>query len=215
MPRVTGPRPNNHQLGKRKMTIHNKLWVLVLLCFLPASALAASSMADVSDEGAYVALNVGRATMMQGCKAPVGVVGASCVDSKAYGYFATFGYQYTSMWGLEVNYGKIGNVSSTGYYLRTAGLSLSAVASLHMTDAFAVFAKAGATYADFRQDPPATAIMPTSSGYSPSGGIGVELDVSPKLALRAQADYFGGYTIYTGSPKVHILVNSVGMVVKY
>lgn len=187
------------------MTIRNIALLLAFLSCLPAAAMA-------QDEGAYVALNLGRGEMLHACSSPG--IGAPCTDNKAYAYFATYGYQYTPMWGLEANYGKMGYTNSGGYSLLALGLTLEAVATLRMGDTFSVFARGGIAYADFRQNgfPPVPA---TLSGTSPAGGIGLQIDFNPKLAMRAQADYFGGYTVFPGASKIQLLTGSVGMMVKY
>ncbi len=185
------------------MTIRKIAALLAVLCCVPALALADD------DEGAYVALNVGRGNFLHGCSSP-GVV-ANCTDNRGYAYFATYGYQYTSMWGLEANYGKMGNFSN----VRALGLAVEGVATLRMGDVFAVFVKAGLGYMDFHEDIPNTVVKFNQSGYSPAGGAGLQFDFTPKLAMRVQADYFGGYTPYDGSPKVNAMVTSAGLMVKY
>jgi len=190
------------------MTIRFIALLLAFLCCLPVSALADD------EEGAYIVFNVGKSSVLHGCSNPG--VGANCAASKGYAYFATYGYQYTPMWGLEASFGKSGSVVADGYSLRALSLTVEAVATLRMSDVFAVFGKAGLAYTDFNTGTSIISPVPlTSSGYSPAGGIGLQFDFTPKLALRVQADYFGGYTLYSGSPKANLLVNSIGLMTKY
>lgn len=190
------------------MAIRYKAWALALFC----CSLAASAMAD-DDEGAYVALNVGRGSLFSACKSPV--AGPSCVDNRGFAYFATYGYQYTPMWGLEASYGKLGSATSTGWDLRAFGLSVAAVATLHMGDFVSVFARAGLVRTEFKIDITPATIAPLSAANSPIAGVGLQFDFTPKLALRVQADYFGAYTIYSGAPRVRILANSFALMSKY
>lgn len=191
------------------MTIRFVALLLALLCCLPASAPAADD-----EEGAYLVLNVGKASVLHGCSNPG--VGANCAANKGFAYFATYGYQYTPMWGLEANFGKSGSVVADGYSLRALSLTVEAVVTLRMSDTFAVFGKAGMAYTDFNTGTSIISPVPLkTSGYSPAGGIGLQFDFTPKLALRAQADYFGAYTLYSGSPKATLLVSSIGLMTKY
>ncbi len=185
------------------MTVRKIALILAFLCILPASAMA-------DDEGVYIALNVGKGSLLHGCGGQAGVV-SPCSDNKAHSYFATYGYQYTPMWGLEANYGKVGNAGA----LLALALTFEGVATLHMGDFLSVFVKAGVAYADFRQTISPPVLNAISSGYSPAGGAGLQFDFTPKLAMRVQADYFGSYSIVTGAPKVHMLTATAGLMAKY
>ena len=90
------------------MAIHYKArtLALTLICCL----LASPAIAD--DEGGYVALDVGNS----------GIGGHT--------YYATYCYQYTPMWAMEVSYGKEGYVSSSGFAGNARRLSGTGVATL-------------------------------------------------------------------------------------
>jgi opacity protein-like surface antigen len=200
--------PKNHGKGWNKMTIQHKTWALALITCM----LAAPALADDSDT-AYVAFNLGRGTLLHGCSSPA--VGGSCWDNKGDAYFFTYGYQYTPMWGLEANFGKTGNVSSTGGGLQAVSLTVEAVATLPMSENFSVFVKGGIGYTNFTPNAIGPAFKFTPSATSPAGGAGLQYYFTPKLALLLQADYFGGYSPIGGAPRVNILVNSIGLKVRY
>jgi len=177
------------------MAIRTKALALALLCCFSASAIA-----DDDDEGAYVAINGGKAS-----------AGAS-----GHSYFATIGYQYTSNWALEASYGKLGYVGTPGYGGNALGVSATAVATLHVGNDFAVFVKGGVVNTDFGQGATGSAGTPILTNATRlAAGAGLQYDFAPKISVRAQSDYFGSYTLYSGAPTRRILATTLGLVFKY
>ncbi len=196
------------------MKIHYKILSALLSAFL----FAAPAFADRDgDDGAYVALNVGPAVVFKDCNPP-GVATSCSTDRKVHAYFAAFGYQYSPFWALEASYGKIGYISSGGYGIMPLGLSVSGVLNLNVIEEFGLYVKVGATYVNFHQDnpPPATVTAPfLTNGTSLSGGVGLRYALTPKLDLLIQGDYFGSYTVYTGTTKVRMFAGTIGFRAKY
>lgn len=190
-----------------------KIQFKILAATLLSGLLATPAFAQEYDGGRpYVALNVGRGIINKGCAA--GLV--NCTDNKAYAYFATYGFQFTPNWALEASYGKAGSVSSTNLGIMALTLGVSGVATVHMSDTLAVFAKAGLTCGDFRVSgtvPAAYTVNP--SGYSPSGGVGIQFDFTPHLSLRVQGDYLGAYGVLAGAPRVKMVAGTAGLMWAY
>ncbi len=192
------------------MKIHFKILAMALLSGLLATSALAYD--DDRDEGApYIALNVGKGAIYPGCNNGF----ANCMDYNQNVYFATFGYQYTPMWALEGNWGKTGFISGTPSIFMM-GFSGSAVGTLHLGDTLAAFAKVGVTYGDFRTNGPIpAAYVFNPAGYSPSGGIGLQLDFTPHLSMRVQGDFWGRYTVLTNAKKMNIVTATAGLMWRY
>ncbi len=192
------------------MKIHFKVLAMALLAVLFSSP--AFALDDDREEDApYVALNVGKGIIYPGCNTGF----SNCMAYNQNVYFATYGYQYTRMWALEASWGKVGYVSATPS-IYVMGFSASAVGTVHLGDTLAVFAKAGVTYGDFRTSGPIPAIYVFNpAGYSPSGGIGLELDFTPHLAMRVQGDFWGRYTVLTNASKMNIVTATAGLMWRY
>ena len=193
-----------------------KIQFKILAVALVAGLIAAPAFADDYDEdeggGAYVALSIGHGIINHGCAAGL----ANCYDNRATAYFATFGYQFTPMWALEANYGRAGYISSATSDILLLTLSVSGVATVHMTDSLAAFAKAGVTYGDFRaSSPTAVPYNINPSGYSPSGGVGLRFNFTPHLSLRLEGDYLGSYSALAGAPQMHIVAGTAGLMWQY
>lgn len=190
-----------------------KIQFKILAIALLSGLLATPALAQEYDGGRpYVALNVGKGIINKGCAAGL----ANCTDNKAYAYFATYGFQFTPNWALEANYGKAGYISSQYVGIMALTLSVSGVATVHMSDALAAFAKLGLTYGDFRANAPVPAPYSLNpSGYSPSGGVGLQFDFTPHLSLRVQGDYLGSYGVLAGAPRVQMVAGTAGLMWTY
>lgn len=150
------------------MKIHCKILALALTFCL----LASTAMAD-DDGSVYVTISAGKSYSANACQSDsltwVAIYGGNggC-SAKSVAYRVGFGYQYTSMWGLEVNYGQFGYASAEGYanlpdaalppgagassytwQLKATGLALQAVATVHLGDEFSVFGKFGVASVNF------------------------------------------------------------------
>lgn len=227
------------------MKIHCKILALALTCCL----LTSTAMAE--DEGsAYVTISAGQSYASNACQsgwiaAVAAAGGTGSCSSKSVAYRAGFGYQYTPMWGLEVNYGQFGYASSDGnvvvpglagtssyaWQLRAIGLALQATATLHMGDALSVFGKFGIARVEFDErmyvwniNIPAPYVnvyynpVVNAARNTPALGAGVQLDVTPHSAIRAMVETFGShdiYNIYGQSTKVSLRTVSVGYMYKY
>ncbi len=194
------------------MKTYYKSWILAL----SASLFAAPAFA-VDEEGPYVSLNVGQAVVFKDCNPP-GIATSCSTDRNVHAYFAAFGYQYSPFWALEASYGKIGYISSAGYGVMPLGLSVSGVFNLNVIDEFGIFVKVGATYVSFHQDAVTNTAADNlfrSNGTGLSGGVGIRYAINPKLDFVVQGDYFGSYTVYTGTSRVRMFAGTIGFKAKY
>jgi hypothetical protein len=193
-----------------------KIQFKILAVALLSGVLAAPAFADDydgsdNDGGAYVALNVGKGAIYPGCNTGF----SNCKSYNQNVYFATYGYQYTPRWALELNYGKGGYISAAPSILALT-LTGSAVGTVNLGDTLSVFAKVGLTYGDFRANGtiPAGYIF-NPSGVSPSGGIGLQFNFTPHLSARVQGDFFGRYTVLTNAAKMNIVAATAGLMWRY
>lgn len=148
-------------------TVRRGAWAMGLICCLLGSA----AMAD-DEEGVYIGISAGPSVLHNACQSPwipylASVGGTSACSERSFAYRATFGYQYTPMWGLEVSYGTLGYASSTGtanlptpfaagtvptnysWQVKGNALAIQAVATLHMGDTLSVFGKFGVARVEY------------------------------------------------------------------
>ena len=206
------------------MTIRYKFWALALTF----SMLAAPAMAD-DTEGAYVFITAGISKMQNGCDSGWVTGGAAPCSSTHPVARVGVGYQYTPMWGLEVNYGQFGSANSDGFaifpaqsttvvqsyewQIKATGLAVQAVATVHMSDALSVFGKFGVASVNFDESihtwsniltPPNIAYtewypVVQTTKTAPALGAGVKYDVTPHGSVFVIGEYFGSHDIYSST----------------
>lgn len=218
------------------MTIRYKHWTLALL----GSLLTVPALADNS-EGAYVYVSAGQGYARNACVSTMLPPGQTCAE-KSVLFRAGYGYQFSSMWGLEASYGQFGYASSDGFatfpapvgagnyswQLRANGLAVQGVATLHMGDVLSVFGKFGLArveYDEFLGVAP-TATSPSGVTYptvhsnrnAPALGAGVQLDVTPHGSLRFMVESFGShpiYNVYGSTTRVRLITASMALMYRY
>ncbi len=218
------------------MTIRHKTWALALI----ACIFAAPALAD-DREGPYVFITGGMGVEYNACKSPQIPAGASCSDISPL-FRVGFGYQYSPMWALEGSYGQVGSANSSSYAvdpvlglgqvrwnLSALALAVQAVATLHMTDNMAAFAKFGVaniTYdesANFTTFPGGVRYntVPTASTNRTNiaVGAGLRFDVSTNGSILLLGEYYGQNDIYGGvygvNSKIRLVMGSVGLMWRY
>lgn len=224
-----------------KMTIRQKTWALALA----ACMFAAPALAD-DREGAYVYITGGMGLAQNACSSALIPAGTTCTQRSGV-FRAGFGYQYSPMWALEASYGQYGYASSAGYIanvnfpaptgpspasfswqLKATGAVVQAVASVHMTNDFIVFGKAGVAQVVYDEYMHLTAqsngsswyLSPTASTtrFNPALGVGIRMDVTPNGSLLLLAESFGQnniYNVYGQAQKVRLLTASAGLMWRY
>lgn len=194
------------------MNIQFKILTVALLTGLLAAPAFADDLSDDAEgSGPYVALNVGKGAMYPACVSGF----ANCQSYNQNIYFATYGFQYTPRWALELNYGKGGHIAAdNGMGILALVLSGSAVGTLHLGDTLAAFAKVGVSYGDFRGYAPAIYKL-NNGGVSPSGAIGLEFNFTPHLSARVEGDFFGSYNVLIGAKKMNIMGATAGLMWRY
>lgn len=231
------------------MTIRYKSWALALVSLLFAfPALAAQY--ENEGEGPYLFVTAGAAKSNNACKSgwittilPAAGSTAPCTETRAI-YRVGLGYQYTPVWGLEINYGTFGRATSTGYanlgnptpdsyswQLKASGLAIQGVATVHLLDNVAVFGKFGLARVEFdefmyswNQNLPPTATnyywtpVVRSNPVAPALGAGIRYDVGLHGSILLQAETWGShqiYGIYGVTSKVTLVAASVGLMYRY
>jgi OOP family OmpA-OmpF porin len=149
---------------------------------LLAAALGVSALsAQAADKGFYAGAGVGE----------------SIVDEQAYDdsdtAFSLFGgYQFNRYFALEAGYADFGKIEpdTTGPSLEADTFYLTAVGSVPITDKFSAYAKAG--FHRWNVDDAIPGLTGTSddSGTDPTYGVGVQYQVSDKIALRGEYSRF-------------------------
>jgi hypothetical protein len=208
------------------MTIRFKAMALVLLGMLGAMP----AFAD-DEEGPYVYVQAGGAIARNACQSgwittalPAYGSNPGCSE-RSQVYRAGFGYQFTSMWGLEVNYGTFGNAKATGsallpvpgyagpsnysWQLKAAGLAVEGVGTLHLSDSLAVIGKAGVAQVEFTEYmyswDPAISGNVTNYYWVPvvqtnrnalALGAGIKYEFGPHGSIFLIAESFGSHAIY-------------------
>lgn len=223
-----------------------RAWTLGLIGCLFASTAVANNF----EEGPYVAIAAGPSVLRNACQSPwipylASNGGTSACSERSIGYRATFGYQYTPMWGLEISYGTFGYASSVGYatlpplpgpthyswQLKANALALQAVTTVHLGDTLAVFGKFGVARVEYTEYmygwnsniPPGfsgiyyTPVVNESRNSLALGG-GVQFDVSPHGSIRLTAETFGSHDVYSSygqTTKVRPIMASFGLMYRY
>ncbi len=213
------------------MRIRYRTWAWALAIFV----FAVPAMAD-EREGPYVFITGGAGIEQNACNSPWIVAGTPCNDKSAV-FRAGVGYQYSPMWALELNYGQFGDAVSAGWAtfaggpglaawsweLKATGLAVQGVATVHMTDEFAVFGKFGVAAVKYdesmRLASPTTGYWtgtPTASTtrYNPALGAGIRLDVTEHGTVLFLVESFGQnniYGMYGVGSKVRLVTGSVGL----
>lgn len=118
------------------------------------------------------------------------------------------GYRLSKSWSAKVEYTNFGK-ENWGYNiaggnansdLKIEALSLSAVGTYPVADKFSLLGEAGAYYYEATRSPthsgtvvPLTSNPETSkaNGFKPFASIGVQYDVTPKVALIGKYTYYG------------------------
>ncbi len=128
-----------------------------------------------------------------GGKLGLGLIDDACISSEscdddALGYGVYGGYHFTERWGLELGFDSIGEFESSHNYnnstkyvdSRLTALSLTPRYTFSATDTIDVFLKAGAAYMDYAN----------ANDTVFTAGLGSELSLSERLALRLEYQYF-------------------------
>lgn len=214
-------------------------------CLLLATPAWADEMDDSmggagGDSGsAYVFASIGQGWAYNACQSPLIPGGHTCRDKNLI-YRVGYGYQFTPMWGLEVNGGQFGYADSEGvssfaapvgaanynWQMKVNGLALQAIATLHVTTHTAVFAKFGVARLEFDES---LDVMSNSGAHSALGtvndkanvaalGAGFQIDTGPHGSIRLMAESFGShapYFIYGSSKVIRLLSGTVAFMYRY
>lgn len=213
------------------MKIRCNATILAVLSFLAVPAMAEDR------EGAYVYVSAAQAYARNACASPALPAGQSCTQS-SLAIRAGYGYQFTSMWGLELNGGQFAGANSDGYstfaapvgaanyswQLKATGLAVQGVATLHMGDVLSVFGKFGLARVEYVESMTAAngtfVFNPTATTNRsvPALGAGVQLDVTPHGSLRFMVESFGSSDVYRNggsTTRVRLVSGSVALMYRY
>jgi OOP family OmpA-OmpF porin len=179
---------------------------------LAGLALACSSPAGAEDHGWYGGINIGAARakiaddrITHGLQAAGLTTSSISNDERQTGYKLTVGYQLTRSFALEAGYFDVGHfgflartqpAGALAGRMRVSGADLDGVATLPITERFAVFARLGLAYAKARDDFSGTGAVvvsarnPSKEEVNVKYGAGVQYAFTPALALRAEAERY-------------------------
>lgn len=150
-----------------------------------AQARATAPVSTAGDLGFYAGLGAGSVKYDGACSGTT-----SCDDSDT-GFKVFGGYNFNNMFGMELGWHDLGGVSvSTAAGTGNAdvrGVELSGVARFPVTNAFSVFAKAGA----FRWDVNARGVSGSSNtGTDWTWGVGLNYNFTRTMAGRLEWQQF-------------------------
>lgn len=190
-----------------------KMFAIVMLSVLTSSAMA---------EGFYGALDVGRSKAQDMCSA-ANFGGNSSCSTTATGFKIGGGYNFTRNFGVEINYGDLGNVnpvSSPGYSQSTKATTLQAAVtgSLAVANDFSLIGRLGFSQTKFKQTWTTGASSATDTNFA--YGIGVQYDFSKNLAVRAQYEDLGKVgalpiTATSGTGRSRVSLISAGLIYRF
>ena len=221
------------------MATHYKIWILALT----SSLIAAPALAYDDDlgesEGPYLFVTAGGNSGLHLCASPNQPNPATC-HSLTVGFRGGLGYQYTPMWGLEVNYGSFGRAYSDGFAnfgapvgsgnyaweMKAQGMAIQGVATLHMGDDLAVFGKFGLARVEYDEflgiASQATGnwvlINPVHAAKNTAAlGAGIRYDVTPHGTIFVIYENFGSYNVYNLPVQYTVSLNmvSAGLMYRY
>ena len=164
------------------------------------------AVAPVMAEGFYAALDAGQTNAKDTCSAGF----AGCNDT-ATAIRAAGGYQFTSMWGIEVSYATYGKANLGGAHgdWKTSGEQASGIGTFPVGAAFSLLGKVGVARIEHQVN--GTSSTKTNLAY----GIGSQYDFNKGIAFRVQYEQLGsiGDANTTGEAKASLL--SVGALYRF
>ncbi len=147
-----------------------------LLAACIAGLFAVSAQAQVSGSGVYVGGSLGQAKVKGGDFPGLDSTKAA---GKLYG-----GYEFTPNIGLELGYAQMGDFSYNGGSVEANGFFVDAVGKFPFTPQWSALARVGAFQG--KLDSGGT----SDRGSSWKAGAGVQYDLTPNAALRAEYERY-------------------------
>jgi OmpA-OmpF porin, OOP family len=202
---------------------------------LLAIGLVATPFALAADSGGYIGGSVGHsrshydeARIAAAVQGP-GLATTSIVsDDRDIGFKLFGGYQFNRNFALEGGYFDLGDHSfmTTSFPagslvsgIQVKGVNLDAVGILPLTDRFSMLGRAGVTYhrttATFLGSGAVAVTNPTpkDSDFGYKFGVGLQFDLNPRFALRAEAERYR--VSYAVGGKGDIDLFSLGLVWRF
>lgn len=198
---------------------------------LATLVLASSSIAAVAaDSGWYAGASLGQtntdfsASDLKSTLVTAGYTGVvASVDNTDTGWKLFGGYQLNKNIGFEAAYVNLGSLTANATYATPAGsparvnvdvdgFQLSAVGTLPLNDAFAVFGKVGAFFSKSDQTGTGAFAAPASTDNTDwIYGLGGNWQFNPNIGLRAEWERFQGL----GASERHADLYSLGAVFSF
>lgn len=186
---------------------------------LVLSLLAGFSGAAVAGNGAYLALDGGQTSVPGFCD---GMSTNFRCDSTATALRVAAGFQINSLLAIEVNYGNYGKLNVSGTYLTVpvtgdttlTGTQIAGIVSLPLSDAFALTGKIGVGSFTAKTEAFGPGVKYSSSADNSTMvyGVGVRLNFSKTLALRAQYESLGNIKSSSNDTASTVNVTSAGII---
>ena len=128
--------------------------------------------------GFYVGGTIGQAEAKDACE------GLASCDDKDTAWRLLGGFQLGRIFGVELGYHDLGEVSAPGIGLESTVWELVGIARLPLANAFSLYGKAGAYRAKVEGTGGLSGLDETNNDLT--FGVGVQFDISPSLGLRGE-----------------------------
>lgn len=188
--------------------------------------------------------SLGNSSAPNACKSPWTLLadpGFECTEGYQVFRFA-YNYNFTPAWGVEFSVGDISNSKGSGtiaggdpytFQMKTTGVSLSGIGSVHVGENFSIFAKAGVARVILKENIRKITAGSTFNGISLNGvgttdyeenaltyGLGIQYDFDETFGIRVQYESFGRFDVYskyglTTPDPIQLSVVSAGFVLHY
>lgn len=188
---------------------------LIVGCLLSLAAPAAYAQSDLKlqlDPGFYVGLGVGRAEAKDFCTS----FGGAC-DAKDVTWNIFAGYQINRYFAVELGYNNFGDATTSGFTgggapatltAETTAIELVGVATVPLTDAFSLYAKAGVYRSDTDLNGTGAAVGAASDKETGGTfGLGAQYNINRNFAARLEWQrYMGVVSNFLGTADGDIAV---------
>jgi len=214
--------------------------LLAMTCCLVSSPAIADDLPAVAGDiwNSSLVLSAGLTKENHACSSPLLAQiqgGGNCGDYQTGLRFA-YDHQYASTpsLGIEISYGDLGNATASGIYtaagggpakwqLKAKGWAIDQTGTFHVGGGLSILGKVGLVRAGFAETfnssvngvPFSGSPVVNEEKTSLTFGVGIQYDFDRDIAVRAQFENFGFYSLYGGAPQVNLEMASAGLVLKF
>ena len=150
----------------------------------------------------YIGGTFGQSHWRPGCPSS-----AACSDTdRTVGVFA--GYQFNRMFGAEVGFRNLGQISGSGATIKAIAWEAAVVASWPVTGGLSAYGRLGGYRGNAKGG--GTLIPAKETNYSITYGLGAQLEITPNISLRGEWQAYPNIAGGTLGPRSDVNVMSVG-----